>query len=354
MTKLILRAMDLDSYLNKEDKDSIKLLTDKYNDALEIFNRYSTTKKKTSKEACFQEMVKIYSEMGKIMKNNLDREKNIHVYSLETPSFIHGEVSRLIAKLRDGNTQSPEFVYYIQRAYELLFNLAFGGEPDSKHNIVVKTPVSFPVDNYAIHNIPNIDQKTGNSVMIVMLRAALLPSMIVSKEIQEYSSNNYVTPFALFKIGRDDTKKEMNMSYILDLEKSYFNLDYLDGKDWFFADPMNATGGSMITVVKFLLDQGITPKSIKFFNVISVMKGSYRIIRAIDNAEIYTLWMDPALNEKAYIMPGIGDAGDRINGPDNPKYPRDILQLMADYGSRITSLYRSQLRSIEKTVLSNN
>ena len=60
--------------------------------------------------------------------------------------------------------------------------------------------------------------------MCVMLRGALLPAMIMSKEIQEYSSHGYVTPFALFKISRDDTKEEGNMEYVLDLDRSYFDL----------------------------------------------------------------------------------------------------------------------------------
>ncbi|MFZ2912985.1 MAG: uracil phosphoribosyltransferase, partial [Rectinemataceae bacterium] len=65
----------------------------------------------------------------------------------------------------------------------------------------------------------------------------------------------------------------------------------------------------------------------------------------------YTLWMDPVLNDKAYIMPGLGDAGDRINGRDEDEYPRDMLRLVADYGTNITGLYRNQLRIIENTVL---
>jgi len=114
---------------------------------------------------------------------------------------------------------------------------------------------------------------------------------------------------------------------------------------------MNATGGSLVTVVKYLLERGVKPKSIKFLNVISALKGSLRIIRAIENVTVYTLWMDPVLNERAYIMPGLGDAGDRINGMDEDKNPRDMLRLVADYGTNITGLYRSQLRIIEETVL---
>jgi uracil phosphoribosyltransferase len=61
--------------------------------------------------------------------------------------------------------------------------------------------------------------------------------------------------------------------------------------------------------------------------------------------------MDPVLNDRAYILPGLGDAGDRINGSDIEDHPRNIIQLIADYGASITSLYRSQVRKIEETVL---
>src|SRR5208337_2179521 len=155
----------------------------------------------------------------------------------------------------------------------LLFNFAFGSAADRKKNhIVVKTPVTLPIQNYAVHKIPDVDDWIENSVMCVMLRGALLPSMIMSKEIQEYSSRGYVTPFALFKISRDDTKMESDMEYVLDLDRSYFDLASLHDKDLFFADPMNATGGSLVTVVKYLLDQGVRLRSIKFFNSISVLK----------------------------------------------------------------------------------
>jgi uracil phosphoribosyltransferase len=141
------------------------------------------------------------------------------------------------------------------------------------------------------------------------------------------------------------------MEYILDLDKSFFNLDSLNGKDLIFADPMNATGGSLVTVVKYLLGEGVKPKSIQFFNVISALKGTLRVVRSLDNCQVYTLWMDPVLNDAAYIMPGLGDAGDRINGKDTEIHPRNIIQLIANYGGGIAQLYRAQLREIEDMVL---
>ena len=116
---------------------------------------------------------------------------------------------------------------------------------------------------------------------------------------------------------------------------------------------MNATGGSLITVVKYLEQQGVKPKSISCFHVISSLKGALCAARALKNCTVYTLWMDPALNSAAYILPGLGDAGDRINGVDEAEHPRNMIQLIADYGATIAGLYRHQLRAIENVVLQN-
>jgi uracil phosphoribosyltransferase len=352
MDKIILKASDLDGYLNEADKKNIESMDTVYRRAMDSFKILSATGNESRISAEKRRIIEVYTEMGDMMQQLCAKEDPINVYSFRTHPENHGEASRLIAKLRSIDTNQSEFVYYIQRAYELLFNLAFTGPYyQNKNNLIVKTPVTEPVQNYAVHKIPDVDEVLENCVMCVMLRGALLPSMIMSKEIEEYSSTGYVSPFALFSIKRDDTKQEKDMEYILDLKKSFFNLDDLKDKDLVFADPMNATGGSLVTIMKFINSQGIKPRSIKFFNVIAALKGSLRIIRALENVSVYTLWMDPVLNEKAYILPGLGDAGDRLNGEDNHSNPRNIIQLIADYGATISSLYRSQVRKIEQTVL---
>lgn len=348
---MILKAQDLDGYLSASDKSTLEEMNRTFSRALELFTVLSDSSRAGQHHSAKADLISLFNDIGRAMQGIVAREDRIHVYSFSTPREIHGEVSRLIAKLRDERTEHPEFVYYIQRAYELLFNFAFGSAAPERNHFIVRTPVTLPVQNFAVHKIPDVDERIESSVMCVMLRGALLPAMIMSKEIQEYSSHGYVTPFALFKISRDDTKEERNMEYVLDLDRSYFNPAELDGKDLFFADPMNATGGSLVTVVKYLLDQGVKPRSIKFFNSISVLKGALRIVRALEKAEIYTLWMDPVLNTKAYILPGLGDAGDRINGRDDGSRPRNIIQLIADYGTQIVTLYREQVRRIEHTVL---
>ena len=339
--KIILKAEDLDGYLTADDMADLKTLDTMFKDTMKSFEPVDQEK-----------IVEGYDKMGKKMQEICAKHPNIKVYSFETEEGAHAEASHVISKLRDVNTDHQEFMYYSQRAYEMLFRMAYTDKhTEKKSHIFVKTPVNYPVQNYAVHKIPDIDDKICNTVMCVMLRGALLPSMIMSKEIQDYSSNGYKTPFALFKISRNDTKNEANMEYIMDLNKSFFKLEDLDGKDLIFADPMNATGGSLVTVVKYLQSQGVKPKSIAFFNTISTLKGSIRVTRALENCTCYTLWMDPIMNEKAYIMPGLGDAGDRLNGCDTKDAPRNMIQLIADYGHNISGLYRNQLFEIEKIVL---
>ncbi|RPJ09920.1 MAG: uracil phosphoribosyltransferase [Spirochaetaceae bacterium] len=352
MDSKILQAASLDNLLTAVDKENIVKMNILYDDVLKAVKAYGSPENPLPRDDFEKRLIALYGNMGDLMQQLLKQESRIHVYSFDTPKQTHGEVSRIIAKLRDKNTEREEFIYYIQRAYEMLFNFAYGSIVGEKKNyLIVETPVTAPLPNFAVHKIPDIDNEIKNSVMCVMLRGALLPCMIMSKEIEEYSTPKYVTPFMLFNIHRDDSKKEHEMHYILDLESSYYDLDAMQGKDLIFADPMNATGGSLVTIIKFLEEKGVVPRSIKFFNIVSSLKASLRIARAVSNVDVYTLWMDPGLNTKAYILPGLGNVGDRINGPYKEGASRNIIQLLADYGSHITGLYRSQLEEIERIVL---
>lgn len=338
--------------MTPEDQKVLAILEEDFGQAMEAFRILAGNPHEAAAQKEKDRIIALYNKMGKFMQEVTAKIPQIKVYSFETPTLLHGEASRLIAKLRDTRTGHDEFVYYIQRAYELLFNLAYGvNSPSQKNHLIVKTPVTHPVQNFAVHKIPDVDAKIENTVMCVMLRGALLPSMILSKEIQENSSTGYVTPFALFRIKRNDHRKQADMEYILDLKKSFFKWEDLRDKDLIFADPMNATGGSLVTIVKYLKERDIQPRSIQFFNVISALRGTLNVVRALENVTVYTLWMDPVLNEKAYIMPGLGDAGDRLNGRDSEEMPRNMIQLLADYGPNILSLYRAQVRKIERTIL---
>jgi uracil phosphoribosyltransferase len=333
MCNIILKAKELDGYLTDEDNRVLAELERK-------FIATDTGDK--------EQLITTYNELGNIMKDYCKSKKHIKVYPFEMPHESHAEVSRIIAKLRNKYTNQQEFIYYTQRSYELLFKLAYSSiETNNKNYLVVETPVDYPFQNQAVHKIVNIDKKINNTVMCVMLRGALLPSIIMSKEIQEYSSNGYITPFALFKISRDDARKESNMEYTLNLDKSFFNIQDLNGKDVIFADPMNATGGSLITIIDYIKSQGVKPKSVLFFNVIASLKGALRVTQAVEDCTVYTLWMDPCLNENAYICPGVGDYGDRCNGIDTKS---QLIELIANYGTAIVGLYRKQIKEIDNVI----
>lgn len=354
MRQIVMEAESLEGYLTAQDNAHLNKLDTLYNAAMEQFTRLEAAEDAGEKQAAENEIIALYDDMGKLLQEICKEVPQLKVYSFITEHESHAEASRVMAKLRSAETGHNEFIYYTQRAFEMLFKLAYrGSHDDDKNYLISKTPVTVPVQNYAVHKISDIDHKIENTVMCVMLRGALLPSMIVSKEIEEYSSHGYVTPFALFKIKRDETKQAKDMQYVLNLDMSYFNLEELNGKDLIFADPMNATGGSLITVVKYLERQGVQPQSISCFHVISSLKGALCAARALNNCSVYTLWMDPALNTAAYILPGLGDAGDRINGVDEAEHPRNMIQLIADYGATIAGLYRHQLRAIENVVLQN-
>lgn len=77
-------------------------------------------------------------------------------------------------------------------------------------------------------------------------------------------------------------------------------------------DPMLATGGSAIQAVDFLKDKGC--KNIKFMCIIAAHEGLDALRTAHPDIDIYVGNLDEKLNEDAYIVPGLGDAGDRIFG----------------------------------------
>ena len=77
-------------------------------------------------------------------------------------------------------------------------------------------------------------------------------------------------------------------------------------------DPMLATGGSAIAAIQFLKDRGCT--DIKMMNLIAAPEGVKAVQDAHPDVDIYVAALDECLNEHAYIVPGLGDAGDRIFG----------------------------------------
>ena len=88
--------------------------------------------------------------------------------------------------------------------------------------------------------------------------------------------------------------------------------DGLDQRDIFIVDPMLATGGSAIAAITSIKKRGA--KNIKLVCVVGAPEGVKAVNEAHPDVTIYLASLDEKLNEKGYIVPGLGDAGDRIFG----------------------------------------
>ena len=77
-------------------------------------------------------------------------------------------------------------------------------------------------------------------------------------------------------------------------------------------DPMLATGGSAVDAISLLKRKGV--KTIKFMCIIAAPEGMEHLTTAHPDVQVYCAALDEGLNENKYIVPGLGDAGDRIFG----------------------------------------
>ena len=83
-------------------------------------------------------------------------------------------------------------------------------------------------------------------------------------------------------------------------------------RDVFVLDPMLATGGSAIDAIRIIKEHH--PRSVKFLCIIAAPEGMQALTQAHPDVQVYCAALDDHLNEHCYIVPGLGDAGDRIFG----------------------------------------
>ena len=86
----------------------------------------------------------------------------------------------------------------------------------------------------------------------------------------------------------------------------------IEERDVFVVDPMLATGGSAADAIKLIKEKGA--KRIKFLGLIAAPEGIEKLRTAHPDVDIYVAALDSHLNDHGYIVPGLGDAGDRIFG----------------------------------------
>lgn len=199
----------------------------------------------------------------------------------------HPLIQHKISLLRDENTGTNEFRKLIEEIAMLMAYEAFRDLP--MEQVAIKTPIENCVT-------PMI---AGKKLAVVpILRAGL--GMV----------NGILTLVPSARVGhiglyRDEETYEPH-EYYCKLPKP------IDQRTIVVVDPMLATGGSAVAAVDFIKQHG--GKDIKFMSIIGAPEGIDRLMEAHPDIQLYVGCKDRCLNEKAYICPGLGDAGDRIFG----------------------------------------
>ena len=199
----------------------------------------------------------------------------------------HPLVEHKLAILRDKKTGTKEFREIIS---ELATILCYEAMKDAKS---YETEIETPIQKMKTHKI---DENHYAFVPILRAGTGMLDGII-----------NVVPNAKIGHIGmyRDEETFEPTV-YFFKVPKD------IDKREVIILDPMLATGGSGLDAIELLKKEGVT--KIKFLCIIAAPEGIERLEKAHPDVQIYCAAIDEKLNENAYIVPGLGDAGDRIFG----------------------------------------
>ena len=142
--------------------------------------------------------------------------------------------------------------------------------------------------------------KYGDPIIIPILRAGLG----LSEGITDVLTHS---PIGHIGVYRDEETKRPK-EYLVKLPPD------LTQREILLVDPMLATGHSALHAIDLLIDKGVEAMNLKLVVLVAAPEGVQTIENKYPDLKIYTAALDRKLNENAYIMPGLGDAGDRIFG----------------------------------------
>lgn len=206
------------------------------------------------------------------------------------PTIIqHPVVSRDLTILRNINTKTEEFRLAMARIATILAYFALKDLPLREKEI--QTPIT-QTKGF------EIDKKI---IIVPILRAGL--SLVDA--IVDFVPDAKVGHLGMY---RDETTHQP-VDYYSNLPKG------LEDALVLLVDPMLATGGSADDAIGFLQQKGA--KNIRFISLISAPEGLERISKKYPDVQIITAAVDEKLNSDAFIVPGLGDAGDRYFGTDS-------------------------------------
>lgn len=199
----------------------------------------------------------------------------------------HPLVSHKVTKLRNKDTNTKQFRELVEEISTLLTYEAFKDIPTVE--VEVETPLEVTKQNLIAEN---------SIAIIPILRAGL--GMV----------NGVHTLFPTAKVGHigmyRDEETCLPQEYYCKLPSG------IENKICIVLDPMLATGGSAIAAVELLKKKGA--KHIKCMHIIAAPEGIKALHEAHPDVQIYCATQDRQLNENSYILPGLGDAGDRLFG----------------------------------------
>ena len=205
-----------------------------------------------------------------------------NVYELKHPLIQHK-----LAILRNKDTGVKEFRELVGEIAGLMCYEATRNLPTVE--VEVETPVA----------VAKCHMLAGKKLAIIpILRAGL--GMV----------DNMVDMIPSAKIGHiglyRDPETHLPVEYYCKLPED------IESRQVYVVDPMLATGGSAIAAIDFLKKHGC--KSIIMMNIIGCPEGVKAVTEAHPDVDLYLAALDEKLNDHAYIVPGLGDAGDRIFG----------------------------------------
>ena len=201
--------------------------------------------------------------------------------------YDHPLIKHKISILRDKNTGMKEFRELIE---EITTVMTYESMGDIELEAVeVETPLETTVQ----YRVPE------ESIAIVpILRAGL--GMV----------NGVHRVFPTARVGHIGMYRD---EQTLEPKEYYCKLPAgIENKTVFLVDPMLATGGSACDALAALKARGV--KKIKMMSIIAAPQGIEKVASAHPDVQIYISTLDRGLNENAYIVPGLGDAGDRLFG----------------------------------------
>ena len=205
---------------------------------------------------------------------------NVHV--LDHPLIQHK-----LAVLRNKNTSVKEFRELISEISGLMCYEATRNLPTKE--VDVQTPVA----------VAKCRRLAGKKLAIIPILRAGLGMVDAMVDLIPSAKIGHI---GLYR----DPETHLPVEYYCKLPEDIGN------RQVFVVDPMLATGGSAVAAIDFLKQHGC--KSIVMMNIIGAPEGVKAVQEAHPDVEIYLAALDEKLNEHAYIVPGLGDAGDRIFG----------------------------------------